>query len=110
MLESIISANLVLIDECVTSKLESFLKGKKLKAEVIAVSKTPELRGKKDDYLMELCYEYNTCLITRDVPFFYRYHGAKILFHNNYYWIEIFKDLRKYFNSTQCNYKYLFLN
>jgi len=73
---------MILIDECVTSRLKGNLKDYGLKSKIIAVSQS-EFRGKSDEWLQGYCdglalvFDEPTVLITKDVQFFGLYTSIK---------------------------------
>ena len=88
---------MIFIDECVTSRLEDYLKDNGFKTMIISVSRS-DYRGKSDPFLLglmkgvEALSDEDSCLITCDYNFFNTYPGNK-LWYKTKAWKHIHKTL-----------------
>lgn len=89
---------MILIDECITSKLKKYLKKKGL-ANIIAVSEEETLKGKPDEYLLGLGIFNNAVLITKDREFFELYPGKAIYYNRKLSWFDIYQKIISCLNT-----------
>ncbi len=70
--------NVAVLDECVGNRLSEDLLEREIACIIIDISRRPEMKGMRDDYVLEFCYYYGAALVTNDKRMFERYHGYKI--------------------------------